>query len=392
MNGEVKTNAIEQFKDSKDTTSNLQPKTSANIDHEVQSGLAFGESNDIATEEDVFAKLKRLAAANRPRTQTSPSKEPLVEDEHGKLVPMSQSPVRDSVHEGDILGKLAKLLPMTESPSSSFTGSPVSQQSKQTSVKTSDADENVFDKLAKIAANSPPRATKLLLTKNADGILMQDHSSPPPGLIDFESRLPLKVDKPAPISKHSPLIIDTTKTSTHKITPLNHTPITPCFLQDLQHHNKTSSKLPKPSPSKLKLAESNKNDTIALDGIEYPNKSRRPLSPFGAGGLLRRKIPKSSPPTVTTFGPNIDQDLAAKTAARLARNPPFVSKKRDRTPEEISPSWNSGNRVDNGGSGGGHNHHGATMTMLKGFVGRATARKERRETPTPEAVWLCGEN
>lgn len=50
--------------------------------------------------------------------------------------------------------------------------------------------------------------------------------------------------------------------------------------------------------------------TIRLEGTEFDvGRKQRPLSPFTNAGTLRKRIPPSAPPTMTEFGPTINEEL-----------------------------------------------------------------------------------
>jgi hypothetical protein len=57
--------------------------------------------------------------------------------------------------------------------------------------------------------------------------------------------------------------------------------------------------------------------TVNINGTEFNvERKKRPLSPFNSGGMLRKLVPPSAPPSVTEFGPTV-KDEVEKLEERL---------------------------------------------------------------------------
>lgn len=77
---------------------------------------------------------------------------------------------------------------------------------------------------------------------------------------------------------------------------------------------------PPPSPSKSPRNRHrlSKKLTVNINGANFDlQKSSRPLSPFTAGGLLRTAImPRTAPPSMTEFGPSIEEEVRTRIEAK----------------------------------------------------------------------------
>lgn len=78
-----------------------------------------------------------------------------------------------------------------------------------------------------------------------------------------------------------------------------------------------------PSPSKLSAISPRrlfkKKLTVNINGTEFNiERKKRPLSPFTSGGMLRKLVPPSAPPSITEFGPTV-KDEVEKLEQRMRR-------------------------------------------------------------------------
>lgn len=83
--------------------------------------------------------------------------------------------------------------------------------------------------------------------------------------------------------------------------------------------SKVDKNEPAPSPTKSPKTRRRRHKklTVTIDGANFDlRKNKRPLSPFTTGGFLRKAIlPQTAPPTVTEFGPSIEDEVRARMEA-----------------------------------------------------------------------------
>lgn len=76
--------------------------------------------------------------------------------------------------------------------------------------------------------------------------------------------------------------------------------------------------------------------TVNINGTEFNlERKKRPLSPFNSGGMLRKLVPPSAPPTLTEFGPTVKDEVRKleqrmRTADADAPEVPKVTKRTTR--------------------------------------------------------------
>lgn len=83
--------------------------------------------------------------------------------------------------------------------------------------------------------------------------------------------------------------------------------------------SKVDKNEPSPSPTKSPKTRPRRHKklTVTIDGANFDlRKNKRTLSPFTTGGFLRKAIlPQTAPPTVTEFGPSIEDEVLARLEA-----------------------------------------------------------------------------
>lgn len=117
------------------------------------------------------------------------------------------------------------------------------------------------------------------------------------------------------------------------------------------------------SPSKISSISPRrlfkKKLTVNINGTEFNiERKKRPLSPFNSGGLLRKLVPPSAPPTLTEFGPTV-KDEVEKLEERMRRA--------DAEAPEVPRVIRRTTRAERGGR------------QLMGFLGRRLGKERKAE-------------
>ncbi|KIV89333.1 hypothetical protein PV10_08908 [Exophiala mesophila] len=144
---------------------------------------------------------------------------------------------------------------------------------------------------------------------------------------------------------------------------VSNVPRSPQASRSPRSSKKVLDDMEEPSPSPTKSPQSRrrrKQLTVTIDGANFDlQKNKRPLSPFTGGGFLRRVIvPQTAPPSVTEFGPSVEDEIRAKIEA---------TKSTESKEDKSTKSSGRTTSVERGGK------------TLMGFLGRRIAGATREK-------------